>query len=97
MEELNNLYGQFAYIVLHYEVQNAPPQEYVYLALYIVLHLGGFTFLYFGSLLQLSTVITFEASMLGPRKGRGIGKRKWERKETGRREKWRVRNWRKKY
>ena len=52
-------------------------------------HLGGIPFLYFGSLLHLSTVITFEASMLGPKKGgeqeseSGRGKRQRREKNGG--------------
>ena len=37
-----------------------------------MLHLGGTPFLRFGSLLHLGTVITFEASVLGPKCNNGF-------------------------
>ena len=37
-----------------------------------MLHLGGTPFLHFGSLLHLGTVITFEASVSGPKCNNGF-------------------------
>ena len=65
MEEKHNLYGQFAYIVLHYEAKMLLPNS-IFIWQFIYVTFRRDLVLHFGSLLLLSTVITFEASMLGP-------------------------------